>query len=342
MHTVRSMRLSKRLIMSLMLFVSVQAQFVFFAHSARSATLTPEYLFALVNNERVTHGLAALRRNARLDASAGHKAEDMVEKNYFSHSGPDGTKPWDWMTGAGYRFERAGENLAVDFIDAELTVRAWMASQGHRDNILNREFTETGVAVLPGILNGRETILIVQHFARPQTSVPVATENGPVAMPLASPPAPILAPAPTPQPAPVPAPIPQAVAAPETSETVKPVDNSQPENIVSAEPVAPEEAAIQEKTPEPLPSSPVTILRSYRLPDPIYPERGFTVFVELSEPVEQSSLYFLHRDIGLTSAGTRLVSAKIQVSHLPITLWRGSLTTLDKNGLVKNHSFILQ
>ncbi len=88
----------------------------------------------------------------------------MVENNYFEHFSPSGTTPWDFIESAGYNYQLAGENLAMDFSTNEGVNRAWLNSPSHAKNILNPDFKNIGVAVIEGQLEGHETTLIVQMF----------------------------------------------------------------------------------------------------------------------------------------------------------------------------------
>lgn len=127
-------------------------------------------LYQLTNNERQNAGLPLLTYNESLSNAAYSKAQDMFAKNYWAHFAPDGKTPWDFILSSGYRYEYAGENLAKNFLFSDGVVSAWMNSQTHRDNILKREYTEVGYAIVNGILNGEETTLVVQMFGKPSFS----------------------------------------------------------------------------------------------------------------------------------------------------------------------------
>src|SRR5690606_5212160 len=128
-------------------------------------------LVDLANESRVQNRRAPLVVNPLLEEAARLKAEDMAEKGYFSHVSPDGKSPWYWISGAGYKFIYAGENLAVDFEYSEDVNEAWLNSPGHRDNILNNQFTEIGIATAEGRYNGRKTTFVVQMFGTPVPQV---------------------------------------------------------------------------------------------------------------------------------------------------------------------------
>lgn len=124
-------------------------------------------LIDLTNSNRLSESLDPLEFSPILASAAQLKANDMAQKSYFAHTSPEGKNPWYWFTESGYRFLYAGENLAVNFVDSEDVVRAWMNSQGHRANILNDKFSEIGIALAPGTYEGRETIYVVQLFGEP-------------------------------------------------------------------------------------------------------------------------------------------------------------------------------
>jgi hypothetical protein len=124
-------------------------------------------LVDLTNSSRLSQNLGVLTSNPTLAYAAQLKANDMAEKSYFAHTSPEGRTPWYWFTEGGYKFIYAGENLAVNFVDSEDVVRAWMNSEGHRANILNDKFTEIGIALASGKYNGQDTIYVVQLFGQP-------------------------------------------------------------------------------------------------------------------------------------------------------------------------------
>ena len=105
------------------------------------------------------------------------KADDMASKGYFSHTGPDGSAPWKWFQAAGYRYEYAGENLAVNFNESEDVVDAWLKSPTHRANIMKANFTEVGIGVATGTYKGKEATFVVQFFGKPAVGRGLATTD---------------------------------------------------------------------------------------------------------------------------------------------------------------------
>jgi accessory gene regulator protein AgrB len=127
-------------------------------------------LVTLTNNARVQHGIPPLTRNIRLEQAAYLKARDMETKQYFAHYAPDGTTPWHWFDVTGYRFIYAGENLGLNFKSSADVEKAWLASKKHRDNILNTNYDDIGIAVVQGNTDTIPTLFIVQLFGKPETS----------------------------------------------------------------------------------------------------------------------------------------------------------------------------
>lgn len=121
-------------------------------------------LLNLVNYERAQEGLPPLSLSRQLSSAAKKKSDHMFLNNYWAHFGPDGTSPWDIIRGEGYNYSYAGENLAKGFTTSYDTVKAWMNSPTHRDNILSPNYSEVGFSISEGELQGEKTVLIVQEF----------------------------------------------------------------------------------------------------------------------------------------------------------------------------------
>lgn len=132
-----------------------------------SSSVDQQELIRLTNVERQKRGLSPVSEDSRLNAAALEKAKNMFEENYWAHYSPSGKDPWGFINGAGYNFSYAGENLAKSFYASDEVVTAWMNSKTHKENILNRHYTNIGIAVLEGTLNGEKTTLVVQEFGKP-------------------------------------------------------------------------------------------------------------------------------------------------------------------------------
>lgn len=145
-----------------------------------AANIQPERIVVLTNEQRNNQGLGSLTINSLLSEAARQKAAEMFTFGCWSHN-CNGRNPWWFFKNVSYNYLYAGENLAKDFGDAETAVSAWMDSPTHRDNILNNNYKEIGIAVVDGTLNGEETTLIVQLFGTPAkaqvATLPVAEKT---------------------------------------------------------------------------------------------------------------------------------------------------------------------
>ena len=115
----------------------------------------------LLNAERRARGLGSLSPDGRLRAAALGHSRDMVAKRYFGHRSRSGTSPAARIRAAGAIPRQGawivGENLAWgsgSLATPAKIVDAWMASPGHRANILRRSFREVGVGIAFGVPSG--------------------------------------------------------------------------------------------------------------------------------------------------------------------------------------------
>jgi len=146
---------------------------------AYASTITPANIISLTNQERKASGLGSLSNNPQLANAALAKANDMIEKQYWDHFGPNGETPWQFIRSAGYTYVYAGENLAKGFRTSEGVVEAWMASPTHKANIMSANYRDIGIAVVEGELLGKQTLLVVQMFGNLTTSVQGTVEQPP-------------------------------------------------------------------------------------------------------------------------------------------------------------------
>lgn len=161
------------LIISKLLIVSLFVYFPktrFFADLTAAVTKTA--LVEMTNQERKTLGLNALAVNPTLERAAYLKAQDMMAKDYFAHYTPQGQTPWYWLKLAGYNYQYAGENLAIGFLDSEEVINAWNESPSHKQNLINPNYQEIGIAVLRGDFQGADATLVVQFLGSSQKAIP--------------------------------------------------------------------------------------------------------------------------------------------------------------------------
>jgi uncharacterized protein YkwD len=102
-------------------------------------------LIELINQERQSHGLGTLSSQSQLTTAARNHSADMACNSFFSHTGSDGSLPWDRVTALGYSYSAIAENIFAGSSSAQTAFDAWMNSPGHRDNMLNPDYTEIGV-----------------------------------------------------------------------------------------------------------------------------------------------------------------------------------------------------
>lgn len=124
-------------------------------------TITGQAVFQAVNAERIAHHERALIPDKTLVDAAESKARDMVEYGYFAHYSPKvGLTRNSWWFPKGMPRE-LGENLAYQFSSVEDLEKAWMKSESHKNNLLYKGFTKTGI----GIAHGKDGIYVVQLFS---------------------------------------------------------------------------------------------------------------------------------------------------------------------------------
>ncbi|MGV9456148.1 CAP domain-containing protein [Streptomyces sp. NPDC003635] len=116
------------------------------ADLARTATQVVD----LTNRERSRAGLRPLAADPVLTAAAQAHSADMVARAFYSHTSPEGSRPWDRAAAAGSRHRSIGENIACGQRSPTEVVEGWMNSPGHRANILKREFTHIGIGFAGG------------------------------------------------------------------------------------------------------------------------------------------------------------------------------------------------
>lgn len=97
----------------------------------------------LVNAERVKAGLSELKMDADITAATNVRAKEI--KQSFSHTRPNGSSFSTALTEQGISYRGSGENIAWGQKSPEQVMDGWMNSDGHRANILNKNFKNIGV-----------------------------------------------------------------------------------------------------------------------------------------------------------------------------------------------------
>ncbi len=149
-------------------------------------SISVDDLLVMTNARREAAGASPLTLNDQLAEAARNKASDMFSKNYWAHFAPDGsTSPWSFIKSSGYEYSYAGENLARGYTSASDVVDAWMASPTHKENMVSKNYDNVGFAIVPGMLTGDDTVLVVQMFGRKSgASAPVIAGQAANASPI--------------------------------------------------------------------------------------------------------------------------------------------------------------
>ncbi|MDQ7910898.1 CAP domain-containing protein [Phytohabitans sp. ZYX-F-186] len=100
----------------------------------------------IANQERASAGCGPVKVNAKLAAAAGLHSQDQAEHDNMSHTGSDGSTPWERSEEAGYT-NAIGENVAAGYRTPAAVMDGWMNSEGHRANILNCDAKAIGVGL---------------------------------------------------------------------------------------------------------------------------------------------------------------------------------------------------
>jgi uncharacterized protein YkwD len=141
-------------------------------HQARSTAapaIQQRAMRCMTNFARARSGLEPLAPSKALAGAAGHKADDILRCDEFSHEAC-GRQFTYWMQHFGYLGDgcwAAAENIAwgsggVGTVRA--IFRAWLNSPGHRENILG-PYAEIGVGLRSGALEGHPGAHVwVQEF----------------------------------------------------------------------------------------------------------------------------------------------------------------------------------
>ena len=176
-------------------------------------------LVSLTNQARANAGLRALKVDSKLTAIARWRSKDMIVRNYFSHSIPGGSNVFHVLDQKGYCYKLAGENIGwnnyPDDVATTTVQRQFMASSGHRANILGRAWDAIGIGAYKGSTGKKMwTVLFADKCG---------TSTAPKPTPKPTPrPTPKPKPAPTAKPRVVPQPTVRATPAPTPVPTPEP------------------------------------------------------------------------------------------------------------------------
>ena len=132
-----------------------------------AALASADELIHRTNGERHGAKLLPLTRSANLMRAADMQAAQMARANMLEHDIPTAAYPTlgARLNAVQYPIRAAGENIGEGYRTPAAAITGWMASPGHRANILSVNYTEIGTAVATSS-NG--TMYWVQVFGRPR------------------------------------------------------------------------------------------------------------------------------------------------------------------------------
>ncbi|HEY3764831.1 MAG TPA: CAP domain-containing protein [Gaiellales bacterium] len=121
--------------------------------TAAATTLKPRtVLMQDINRVRQQYGLGAVRPSTLLHTIALRHSDDMILRDYFSHTSPSGQTLFDRIVSSGFVNGYSwvgGETLAWGsgtLAGPATTVTAWLGSPEHRAILLSSRWTRIGIA----------------------------------------------------------------------------------------------------------------------------------------------------------------------------------------------------
>jgi len=112
--------------------------------------------------------VSALAWSGKLTQAADAHSLDMATQNYFSHTSADGRTVGNRIDATGYSWNTYGENIAAGYPTVNAVIDGWMASDGHCANIMGANFTEVGLACVPGTSSSSYNNYWTMDLARPR------------------------------------------------------------------------------------------------------------------------------------------------------------------------------
>ncbi len=131
-------------------FVAVMVRDLAVRNSPEERQAMERAVLDRINAIRAERRLPELSLRKELAGVARAHSKDMAEHNFFDHADPSGSRPAGRIRAAGVRFKGMAENITMNNNPekpADQAVRDWMNSPGHRRNILDAAFLETGVGM---------------------------------------------------------------------------------------------------------------------------------------------------------------------------------------------------
>jgi uncharacterized protein YkwD len=131
---------------------SGSSSFTPLSNTLSSADTIENNLLNSVNSTRSQYGIGSLLLNPALSSIARSRSADMINRNYFSHTTPDGKNIFAILNENGFSWQFAGENIyqcsPAGMGSESAILNTWMSSPSHRDNLLNRAFNQVGIGIV--------------------------------------------------------------------------------------------------------------------------------------------------------------------------------------------------
>lgn len=125
--------------------------------------LDKEEARGLINRYRAENGLGPLAIDSALTRAAQRHSADLARHDKISHTGSDGSDPWNRVRGSGYKARLAAENVGAGQRSIAEVFRGWQDSPGHNKNLLLADATQMGIALVtdPGTRYGTFWTLVL-------------------------------------------------------------------------------------------------------------------------------------------------------------------------------------
>ncbi|WP_160720210.1 CAP domain-containing protein [Bacillus sp. USDA818B3_A] len=127
---------------------------------------TEQQIFDITNALRIRNKLKPLVWDEKTANAAYEHSKDMAENNDYSHTSKKFGDLANRLKTAKVTYESAGENIAANYTDGPAVVEGWLNSKGHRDSLLNEEFSHLGVGVYSHLGEGVYKKYYTQNFIR--------------------------------------------------------------------------------------------------------------------------------------------------------------------------------
>jgi len=170
--------LSLKVLISIFLLVAIIVPFSASPEVEAKAEITPISVVELINDYRDQHGLSELSYNSTLAETADAKSRDIIIRDYWAHTAPDGYGFKNLLASSDYKYKIAGENLAFGYETSKEVIQAWIDSPTHNAVLLHPDFKDIGIGVETGNFMGLDDITVVAaHLALAKPNAIIAVGN---------------------------------------------------------------------------------------------------------------------------------------------------------------------